>query len=92
MPFDEAPICKTCISVKALEASLCNVDVACLVHHLQTSGMTDKKQLLKRFTHHQLKWLKNWPDWDDAFDVQLDAHHKAGCISTQVLQPAPSDG
>jgi len=47
--------------------------------------MTDEEHLLKRFTHCQLKCLKNWPEWDGAFDAQLDAHCKAGCIGIPVL-------
>ena len=89
-PFDETLACKVHTSVRSLEASLCDIDMACaVVHCLQTSGMTDEEQLLKCFTHCQLRRLKNWPDWDDA---QLNAHRKAGCIGTPVLRPASIDG
>jgi len=59
--------------------------MAHVVHHLQTSGMTDEEQLLKHFTHCQLKWLNNWLGWDNAFNAQFDVHCKAGCIGTPVL-------
>jgi len=29
--------------------------------------------------------LQNWPDWDNAFNAQLDAYLKAGCIGTPAL-------
>jgi len=63
-PFDEAPVYKIFTLIKALEASFCDVDMAFI----------DEERLLKHFTCHQLKRLKNWPDWDDAFDAQLNAH------------------
>ncbi len=47
--------------------------------------MTDEEHLLKCFTCHKLRHLKNWPDWDKNFDAQLDAHCKAGCIGIPVL-------
>jgi len=36
--------------------------------------------------------LQNWPDWDKAFNAQLDAYLKAGCIGTPVPCPLPIDG
>jgi len=85
IPFDEVPpVSSPHVLDKALESSLCDVDMACLVYHLQNSDMTDEKCLLKWFTRWQLKCLKNWPDWDNAFDAQLDAHRKAGCIGVPV--------
>jgi len=85
IPFDEVPpVSSPHVLDKTLESSFCNVDMARLVYHLQNSDMTDEERLLKRFTHQQLKCLKNWPDWDNAFDAQLDAHRKAGCIGVPV--------
>ncbi len=46
--------------------------------------MTEEERSLKRFTHRQLMRFRNWPEWDKAFDAQLDAHLKAGCIGTPV--------
>jgi len=46
--------------------------------------MTEEERSLKRFTCCQLMRLWNWPEWDKAFDAQLDAHLKAGCIGTPV--------
>jgi len=71
--------------IKTLESSICDVDMARLVYRLQNSDMTDEERLLKRFTRRQLKRLKNWSDWDNAIDAQLDAHRKAGCIGVPVL-------
>jgi len=75
-----------------MEASFCDVNMAHVVYRLQTSGMTDEECSLKHFTHHQLKCLKNWPEWDEAFDAQLDAHCKAGCIGIPFLWPIAIDG
>jgi len=72
---------------------ICNVVVmAHLVHHLQNSDMTNEEHLLKCFTCQQLKCLRNWPDCDNAFDAQLNAHCKAGCIGIPVLWPVANNG
>jgi len=66
--------------------------MAHLVHHLQNSDMTNEEHLLKCFTCQQLKCLRNWPDCDNAFDAQLNAHGKAGCIGVPVLWPIVNNG
>jgi len=82
--FDELP-------VRFMEELSCDADMADMVYHLQTSGMTDKDCLLKCFTCHQLGCLKNWHDWDRFFDAQLDSHCKVGCIGIPVSQPTLID-
>jgi len=71
-------------ALNAFKADLHDIDMVQLVHHLQHAGMMEEERSLKRFTHHQLMKLQNWPKWDKAFDAQLDAHLKAGCIGTPV--------
>jgi len=58
--FNELPPpASLCSLIKSMEASFCDIDMACMVYRLQTSGMTDEERLLKCFTWHQLKHLKN---------------------------------
>jgi len=66
--------------------------MAQLVDCLQHAELTEEERLLKCFTHQQLMKLQNWPDWDHAFDAQLDVHFKAGCIGRPILQPLLTDG
>jgi len=78
--FDELP-------VGFMEASSGDANMAHMVYCLQTSSMADKEHWFKGFTCHQLKSSKNWPDWDNAFNAQPDAHCKADCIRAPVPQP-----
>jgi len=64
IPFDESPPpASLCSLIKSMEASFCDTNMARMVYRLQTSGMTDEECVLKCFTWHQLKHLKNWPEW-----------------------------
>ena len=72
-----------CTALDAFEADLHDVNMVQLVH-LQHAGMTEEERSLRHFTCHQLMKLQNWPEWDKAFDAQLDAHLKAGCIGAPV--------
>ena len=63
-----------------------------VIHRLQTEGMTMEERRLKRFTRRNLQKLPNWPDWDAAFDAQLDAHFKMGTISAPIPKPKPVHG
>ncbi len=83
--FDESP-------VRFMEAPSCDANMAHMVYCLQTSSMADKEHWFKHFTCCQLKSFKNWPDWDNAFDAQLDAHCKAGCIGVPVPQSMAGNG
>jgi hypothetical protein len=56
-----------------------------LVSRLVTTPMTDAERALPKLTRHRLKKLDNWPDWDAAFDKQLDAHHRDGALGKPVL-------
>jgi len=42
-PFNEAPTCETCTSSKTLKTSSWDVDMAHVVHCLQTTGLTDEE-------------------------------------------------
>jgi len=92
IPFDKTPTISPYALLRSLESSFCDVDMACMVYCLQNSDMMDKEHFLKCFTCWKLKNLKNWPDWDNAFDAQGDAHWKAGCIGVPILQPIASNG
>jgi hypothetical protein len=55
--------------------------------------MTPEERELKSFTRRNLQRLPNWPDWDAAFDAQLDAHLAAGALGLPVPRPVDtSDG
>ncbi len=73
-----------CTALDAFEADLHDVNMAQLPHHLQHAGMMEEERSLRCFTCCQLMKLQNWPKWDKAFDAQLDAHLKAGCIGAPV--------
>jgi hypothetical protein len=62
------------------------------VSRLQSDGMTDEERDLPSFTHRRLQRLTNWPDWDAAFDAQLDAHHAAGTLGLPVPRPRSAPG
>ena len=48
IPFDEVPpVSSPHVLDRTLESSLCDVDMACLVYHLQNSDMTDAEHLLR---------------------------------------------
>jgi hypothetical protein len=49
--------------------------------------MTPEERLLPKFTRHRLKKLTNWPEWDAAFDAQLDAHFRDGALGHPVPRP-----
>jgi hypothetical protein len=57
------------------------------VYRLQTDGMTPEERLLPKLTRHRLKKLSNWPEWDAAFDAQLDAHYRDGALGDPVPRP-----
>ena len=57
-------------------------EMSAIIHQLQANGMTSKECCLKKFTQHNLKKLKNWPAWDEAFNAQLDNHHESGALGT----------
>ncbi len=71
--FNESP-------VGFMKASSCDASMAHMVYCLQTSSMANEECWFKCFACHQLKSVKNWPDWDNAFDTQIDACCKADCI------------
>jgi len=77
--------------LNAFKADLHGINMVQFVHRLQHAGMTEEERSLKRFTRRQLMRLRNWPEWDKAFDAQLDAHLKVGCIGTPVPRPLPTD-
>ena len=43
-------------------------------HQLVVDAITNKETQLKSLTRRNLKRLSNWPDWDKAFDKQMDEH------------------
>jgi len=75
--FDELP-------VGFMEASSGDADMAHMVYCLQTSSIADKECWFKCFACCQLKSIRNWPDWDNAFDTQLDACCKADYIGVPL--------
>jgi len=76
--FDES-------SVRFMEALSCDADMAHMIYSLQTRSMTDEEWFSKHSTCCQHKSFKIWPDWwDDAFDTQLGAHHKADCLGILI--------
>ncbi len=76
--FDES-------SVRFMEASSCDANMAHMVYSLQTRSMMDEECFSKRSTCRQRKNFKIWTDWwDDAFDAQLGAHRKADCIGIPI--------
>jgi hypothetical protein len=79
--IDIAHISNLCDSIKSLPNNLL------LLHRLQTDGMTPEERALPKLTRHRLKKLPNWPDWDAAFDAQLDAHLRDSAIGEPVLRP-----
>jgi hypothetical protein len=80
-------------AVASFENMLSDHDLNALLHRLQTDCMTDEERKLTRFTRRNLKKLSNWPEWDAAFDAQLDAHYAAGALGLPVPRPSPtSDG
>jgi hypothetical protein len=54
--------------------------------------MTDEEHHLKKFTHRNLQKLSNWPEWDECFDAQLDAHHASGAMLPHVPRPFATAG
>jgi hypothetical protein len=44
------------------------------MRRLQVSHMTDEEKQLTSFTRRNVMKLKNWKDWRDADDLQLDQH------------------
>jgi hypothetical protein len=81
-------------AVTSFENMLSDHDLNALLHRLQTDCMTDEERKLTRFTRRNLKKLSNWPEWDAAFDAQLDAHYAAGALGLPVPRPPAntSDG
>jgi hypothetical protein len=67
---------------------LCDQDLNALLHRLQTDCMPDEERKLTHFTRRNLKKLSNWPEWDAAFDAQLDAHYAAGALGLPVPRPS----
>lgn len=59
------------------------------VRRLQNSYMTEEESNLSSFTFKQLRKLKNWEDWRQARNKQLDAHFDCGTIGKAV--PMPQD-
>ena len=79
-------------ALSAFESDLTDIEMTEVIHRLQTEGMTMEERRLKRFTRRNLQKLPNWPDWDAAFDAQLDAHFKMGTISAPIPKPKPVHG
>ena len=46
------------------------------VHCVQVQEMTDEERNMTSFTRRGLKKLRNWADWDAAFDQQLESCRK----------------
>ena len=68
-------------------SELSKVKMLMVIHHLQTPGMTPEEQNLSRMTQWNLQHLPNWPEWDEAFNAQLDAHVTAGTFGDPVPHP-----
>jgi hypothetical protein len=79
-------------SLDSFASDLSDVEMASVIHRLQTEGMTEEERLLTKFTRRNLQKLTNWTDWDAAFDAQLDAHRQAGTIGAPIPRPKPIDG
>jgi len=73
-------------------ADMSNTEMTEVIHRLQNSDMTDEERKLKSFTRRRLQQLPNWPLWDDAFDSQLDGHHKDKTFGLPVPRPVPKPG
>jgi hypothetical protein len=81
-----------CFSLTTFTSDLSNIELSEVIHRLQTAGMTPEECNLSKFTHLNLQRLTNWPNWDTAFDAQLDAHCAAGTIGRPIPRPSSTDG
>jgi hypothetical protein len=58
------------------------------VHRIHGTGATLAELALPSFTRKRLQSLPNWSVWSDAFDLQLDAHHKQGTFGNPCRPPS----
>jgi hypothetical protein len=80
------------IALTHYESQLDNNEMTALIQRLQTDCMIPEERLLKSFTRRNLMKLPNWPEWDAAFDAQLDAHFAAGALGMPVPRPPSTPG
>ena len=73
-----------CTALDAFSSDLTDSEMTMVIHHLQTSDMTNEEYQLSKFTWHNLQYLSNWPLWDAAFNQQLNDHHAAGTFGHPV--------
>ena len=48
--------------------------------------MTDEERGMKSFNRNRLMKLRNWDQWDSAFDSQLEGHADAATLGEPVLR------
>jgi hypothetical protein len=79
-------------ALDAFASDMSEVEMSGVIHRLQTADMTPEERDLRRMTRRNLQRLPNWPEWDAAFDAQLDAHVAAGTFGAPVPRPTLVDG
>ncbi len=62
------------------------------VRRLQNEHMTDEEKALPSFTRKNVMKLKNWLQWRDADDKQLNSHYESGALGKAVSRPKKVDG
>ena len=79
-------------ALDAFASDLSEPEMSMIIHCLQTADMTPDERNLRHMTRRNLQRLPNWPEWDAAFDAQLDAHVTAGTFGDPIPRPALVDG
>jgi hypothetical protein len=87
-----APASSYADAVDTYATNMCTSEMTAAIRRLQTAGMTDEEQKLTKFFRRNLLKLSNWPEWDECFDAQLDAHHASGAMLPHVPRPFATAG